>query len=264
MLWQCIGRASRVESGCVRSRRKVKCVFLPQPTHQPPATTPVFNMVTYCHHAYRHCHSKLLDLSVITACATKHCVRHARNSGGSAMSATRIANRRPLHHSPWFHMNRMVIGVPKMIAISMKKRVCLLQSGWSIRGQAAIVATFRHWCCLLLHSSTRLSIPDTHVRALTVPPHCQQLQIDQTQIPAEGRCFNGMIVGRWQGGISEGSMRRWSGRRRMRLGRGGGREREECPVGPKVRPRSSAAWPWPGRSDAWENMELGHCSISSG
>lgn len=33
-------------------------------------------------------------------------------------------------------------------------------------------------------------------------------------------------------------------------------EREECPDGPKVRPRSSAAWPWPGRSDAWENMEL--------
>ena len=43
----------------VRSRRKVKCVFLPQPTHQPPATSPVFNVVIYCHDAYHHCHSPL-------------------------------------------------------------------------------------------------------------------------------------------------------------------------------------------------------------
>ena len=53
-------------------------------------------------------------------------------------------------------------------------------------------------------------------------------------------------------GISR-SMRRWSG---------GGWGGSLIPKG-QVRPRSSAAWPWPGRSDAWENMELGHCSISS-
>ena len=140
--------------------------------HRPPlpATTPVFNMVTYCHDAYHHCHSKLSDLSVIAAYATKHSVRHARNRRGSVTSTTGIAYRKPLHHSPWFHMSRMVVLVLKMIAISMQKMGWLLQSGWSIRGQAGIVATFRHRCCLLLHSSTRLSIPDTHVGALTVPP----------------------------------------------------------------------------------------------
>ena len=76
-------------------------------------------------------------------------------------------------------------------------------SGWSIQGQAKLLSPLFATAAPSSSSHVFQSRIRTLVRSTF---HCQQLRIDQTQIPAARR-FNGMIVGRWQEGINR-SMRR--------------------------------------------------------
>ena len=127
------------------------------PTHQAPATTPVQDMVNYCHDAHRRCHSNmsatpLWDVFDIAVHATEHwgCLLHPK---GKHVYPNQVctSDQRSFDDND---------GHLKDVGSSM-------WSGWSIQGQAKLLSPL--FATAAPSSFSCLSIPDTHIGAFNVP-----------------------------------------------------------------------------------------------